>query len=122
MKWVIGVRVLVVGAEKLGVQVIKQLKKRDDVEILVADVHENPAAVTQGVIEKVDILAHVTAMNFEEIVGRVKPDFVVLARTISDWQKSDVPMGGEYVLGMERELTKYGTMVLPADSRILGPY
>ncbi len=115
-------RILVVGAEKLGAQVIKQLKKRDDIDLVVADVNETPAAVSQGLIERVDILAHVTALNFEEIVERAKPDFVILARTISDWQKSDVPMGGEYVLGMERELTKFGTMVLPVDSRVLGPY
>ena len=115
-------RVLVVGAEKLGTQVIRQLKKIRDVEIVVAECRSEPHAVREGVIEKVDHVVHVTALNFEEVLGESKPDFVVLARTVHDWEKADTPMGSEYVAGMERELTKFDIAVLPVDSRVLGPY
>ncbi len=115
-------RILVVGAEKLGTRVIRQLKKMQDVEIIVAERRERPEAVESGVIDKVDVVTHVTAMNFSETVALAKPDFVVLARTVEDWEKSDTPMGPEYVCGMERELTKFDVAVLPIDSRVLGPF
>ena len=115
-------RVLVIGAEKLGAQVIGQLSKIPDVEIVVAERRERPEAVTSGVIDKVDVVSHVTAMNFEDVLSETKPDFVVLARTVKDWEKSDTPMGSEYVCGMERELTKFDVAVLPVDSRVLGPH
>lgn len=115
-------RVLVIGAEKLGAQVIRQLKKIPDVEIVVAERRERPEAVTSGEIEKVDIVSHVTAMNFGEVLSETKPDFVVLARTVQDWEKSDTPMGSEFVCGMERELTKFEVAVLPVDSRVIGPH
>ena len=115
-------RVLVIGAEKLGTQVIKQLKKIPGVEIVVADCRSDAHAVKEGVVEKVDHVVHVTALNFSDVVEQADAEFVVLARTVQDWQKADTPMGSEYVAGMERELTKFDVAVLPVDSRVLGPY
>ena len=115
-------RVLVIGAERLGAHVIGQLKKIPEIEIMVAERRERPVAVECGAIEKVDIVAHVTSMNFEEVIERAKPDFVILARTVQDWDKAETPMGSEYVTGMERELTKFDIAVLPVDSRVLGPF
>lgn len=115
-------RVLVIGAEKLGAQVIKQLKKMPGVEVFVAERRENPVAVQCGAVDKVDVVAHVTSMNFEEVLEQTKPDFVILARTVQDWDKAETPMGSEYVAGMERELTKFDVAVLPVDNRVLGPY
>ncbi len=113
---------MVIGAEKLGTQVIKQLKKIPEVELFVAERRERPHAVECGAIDKVDVVAHVTSMNFEEVLERTSPDFVILARTVQDWDKTETPMGSEYVAGMERELTKFDVAVLPVDSRVLGPY
>lgn len=115
-------RVLVIGAEKLGTQVIRQLKKIPEIEMVVAERRERPVAVECGVIDKVDVVAHVTSLNFSEVLERVNPDFVVLARTVQDWEKTETPMGSEYVEGMERELTKFDVAVFPVDGRVLGPY
>lgn len=115
-------RVLVIGAEKLGTQVIRQLKKNPAVEVVVAERRERPEAVESGVVDRVDVITHVTAMNFNDTIAHVRPDLVVLARTVEDWEKSDTPMGPEYVCGMERELTKFDVAVLPIDSRVLGPF
>ena len=109
-------RVLVVGAGKLGCAVIRQLRKNEGIEIVVSDPRESPEAVSHKVIEKVDLRVHVTAMNFEEVVCEVQPDLVLLARTVDDWEKEDTPMGSQYVLGMERELTKYGVAVIPVSA------
>lgn len=115
-------RVLVIGAEKLGAQVLRQLKKIPEMEIVVAERRERPVAVECGVIDKVDVVAHVTSLNFSEVLDCTNPDFVILARTVQDWEKTETPMGSEYVEGMERELTKFDVAVIPVDSRVLGPY
>lgn len=114
-------KVLVIGAGKLGAQVIGQLRKNSRIEIVVADAHEDAYAVKHGVIDAVDMLVHVTPLNFKEVVERANPDLVLLARTVEDWEQTDIPMGSEYVMGMERELTKMGIAVLPVSGHILGP-
>jgi hypothetical protein len=113
-------RILVIGAGHLGAQVIGQLMKNEEIEIVVADAHKEPHAVKAKVIEAVDILLHVTPLNFKEVFDEVHPDLVLLARTVEDWEQTDVPMGSEYVMGMERELTKMDRAVLPVCGSILG--
>ncbi|MBU0684264.1 MAG: hypothetical protein KJ653_00210 [Candidatus Thermoplasmatota archaeon] len=113
-------KVLVVGAGRLGSQVIKQLRKNPEIQIVVADAHEKPNAVVDGVIRSVDLRVHITPLNFMEIVDRVRPDLVILARTTEDWEQSDVPMGSEYVAGMERELTRTNVAVLPVCEQVMG--
>lgn len=113
-------RVLVIGAGRLGAQVIAQLRKNENIEIVVADAHKEPCTVKNGVIKSVDIPVHITPLNFREIVEKVDPDLVLLARTTEDWEQTDVPMGTEYVMGMERELTKMEVAVLPVSGSILG--
>jgi len=113
-------RVLVIGAGRLGVQTIKQLRKNPETEIVVADPHERPEALVEGVIGKVDIRAHVTALNLAEVLKAVDPDLVLLARTTDDWEKTDTPMGTQYVLGMERELTRADVPVLPVCEDVFG--
>ncbi len=113
-------RVLVIGAGRLGVQTIRQLKKNPDMEVVVADPHERPEALVEGVIDKVDVRAHVTALNFCEVVEAVEPDLVLLARTLEDWEKTDTPMGTQYVMGMEKELTRADVPVIPVCEEVMG--
>lgn len=115
-------RVLVIGAGRLGMQVIRQLRKNPDIELVVADPHDKPEAVSKGLIEKVDLKVHVTALNFKEVVDAVGPDLVVLARTTHDWEKVDTPMGPQYVIGMERELTCTDVPVLPVSEEVMGTH
>lgn len=115
-------RVLVIGAGKLGVQVLRQLKKNPDLEVVVADPHERPQAVADGLLDKVDLRVHVTAMNFQEVMDSVEPDLVLLARTTEDWEKLDTPMGTQFVLGMEKELTRSAVPVLPVCEEVMGAH
>lgn len=110
-------RVLVIGAGRVGAQVISQLRKNEGIEIVVADPHDRPAAVTQGVIAKADLKIHVTPLNIGDIVVEVEPDLIILARTVDDWEQGDTPMGAEYVLGMERELMHIGVPILPVSCK-----
>lgn len=113
-------RVLVIGAGRLGVQTMKQLRKNPGIEIVVADPRERPEAVAEGIVDKVDVQAHVTALNFPEVVRATKPDLVLLARTVEDWGKADTPMGTQYVMGMEKELTRSDVPVLPICEEVMG--
>lgn len=113
-------KVLVIGAGRLGAQVISQLRKNKRITVITADAHDEPEAVKRGIIEKVDLHIHVTPLNAAEIVEKIKPDLVLLARTVDDWEEGDVPMGTEFVMGMERELTRVGVPVLPISCRVFG--
>ncbi len=113
-------RVLVVGAGHLGALVISQLRKNKDIEIVVADAHKEPYAVKEKIVGAIDVPVHITPLNFKEVVEHVDPDLVLLARTVEDWEQTDVPMGSEYVAGMERELTKMDVAVVPACGSIFG--
>lgn len=114
-------KVLLIGAGSLGAEVIKQLRKNSAIELVVVDPRERPKAVVDGVIPRVDIQKHVTPLSFEEIVDETKPDMAIIARTLEDWDQFDNLGGSQYVIGMERELTKYDIPVIPASSRVLGP-
>jgi FlaA1/EpsC-like NDP-sugar epimerase len=113
-------KVLVIGAGRLGAQVISQLKKNERITVITADIHDRPEAVKKGIIDKIDLKVHITPLNAAEIVEKVKPDLVLLARTVDDWEEGDVPMGTEFVMGMERELTRMGVPVLPISCRVFG--
>ena len=106
-------RVLVIGAGKLGMNVIAQLRKNPEIEVYVADGRDEPEAVKRGVVEKLDVNIQVTALNFQEIVRDINPDLVLLSRTVEDWGQEDNLMGMEYVRSMEREICTFNVPVLP---------
>ncbi len=97
-------RILVIGGGKLGTVVIKQLKKNPDVKIVVADWRRDCVAVEKKVIDKIDIHAHITPMNFKTVIEKVRPDLVLVARSAKDWRYEDSPMGSHLVQGMEKQM------------------
>ena len=54
LRWVRSMRVLVVGAGRVGARVILQLKKNSSLTVLTVDPRKRPYAVEQDVIESVD--------------------------------------------------------------------
>lgn len=111
-------RVMVVGAGELGGRVIKQLKKNPSIVVIVADYRERPTAVEQGIIEKVDVLEHVTPMNVTELVEESKPDIILLARKAKDWGHGDTVMATQFISGLERQLSKFHIPVIPVSSYV----
>lgn len=77
-------RILVVGAGRTGAEVIRQLQKNPDLTILTTDPRENPFAVEQGVIDKVDFEEAVTPFNLEYVVSRSEAGLVLLTRGAAD--------------------------------------
>lgn len=84
-------RVLVIGAGRVGAQVLRQLQLNPEITIITADARENPQALEQGVIEKVDIREPLTPMNLDYILGRTKPDLVLLTQAVEDLGLGNAP-------------------------------
>jgi ketopantoate reductase len=77
-------RVLVVGAGRTGARVIRQLRKNPDIEIVTADPHADSFAVTEGIIEAVDIREAFTPLTVDYVLEKAKPDLILLAMATED--------------------------------------
>jgi carbamoylphosphate synthase large subunit len=71
-------RVWVVGAAYKGAEAIRQLRKNEDITIIVSDGSPNPKAVTDGVIEAVDYVETVTSANINTLARRIRPDLILI--------------------------------------------
>lgn len=111
-------RALIVGAGALGIRVIKQLRKNDKFEMVVADYREDCQAVREGVLDKVDVLEHLTPLNIEECCDDVEPDIVFLCREARDWGHHDTVMATQFISGMEKQLARYRIPVIPVSSLV----
>ena len=111
-------RALVVGAGTLGIRVMKQLRKNERIEVIVADYREDCLAVKEGVIEKVDILEHLTPLNIGECCDDIEPDIIFLCREARDWGHHDTVMATQFISGMEKQLSRYHIPVIPVSSLV----
>jgi hypothetical protein len=111
-------RALVVGAGSLGIRVIKQLRKNGKIEILVADYREDCQAIREGVIDKVDIMEHLTPLNIIGCCEEVEPDIIFLCREARDWGHHDTVMATQFISGMEKQLAGLQIPVIPVSSLV----
>ncbi len=77
-------RVLVCGAGENGANVIRQLRKNKDIEIVVLDPRENPYALAEGIIEKVDVEETLTPLTLDYVIESVNPDLILLTTELED--------------------------------------
>lgn len=102
----------------LGIGVIKQLRKNQRAEVVVADYRDDCEAVKQGVIEKVDILEHPTPLNIRACCEELRPDIIFLCREARDGGHQDTVMGTHFISGMEKELSRFLIPVIPVSSLV----
>ncbi len=95
-------RVLVIGAGRVGAIVIQQLKKNPAIAIVTADPREKLYAVEQGIIDAVDIREALTPLSLEHILEQTTPDLVLLAMPTEDMGLGRAP-GIEILAGALRE-------------------
>ncbi len=95
-------RVLVIGAGRVGATVIQQLQKNPDISILIADPRPQLYAVEQGIIDKVDIREALTPLSLERVLAQTKPDLVLLAMPTEDMGLGRAP-GIEILAGALRD-------------------
>lgn len=87
-------KVLVCGAGENGAKVIRQLQKNKEIEIVTLDPRENPAALRDGLIEKIDVEETLTPLTLDFVLGKVKPDLILLTTELED-------LGLGHVAGMD---------------------
>lgn len=71
-------RIWLIGADQAGSQAIVQLRKNVNIEFIVSSAIEQPKAVKDGVINKVDHVEFVTPMNINTLARRIRPDLILL--------------------------------------------
>ena len=77
-------RILVVGAGRVGARVLRQLQKNPQLTIITADPNERPYAVQEGIIEKVDVRESLTPLTLDLVIAQSHPDLMILTRTSED--------------------------------------
>jgi hypothetical protein len=71
-------RIWLIGADQLGTEVLRQLKKSRVLEVVVSDESERPRAVIERVIAKVDLVERVTAVNINQLAVKIRPDIIMI--------------------------------------------
>lgn len=71
-------RVWLIGADDGGIKALRQLEKGHDIEVFVSARSEEPKAVSEGVIDRVNYVEHVTAVNVNELARRIRPDLILI--------------------------------------------
>jgi predicted homoserine dehydrogenase-like protein len=71
-------RIWLIGADQRGTEVLRQLQKNANIEVIVSDVRPQPKAVTDGVIPKVDYVEQVSSVNVNKLARRVRPDLILI--------------------------------------------
>ncbi len=77
-------RILVVGAGRTGVRVLRQLQKNPALTLLVTDAREAPEAVREGIIDRVDFQETLTPLTLRYLLDEAKPDLILMATTSED--------------------------------------
>ncbi|HUF37478.1 MAG TPA: hypothetical protein VMN57_03055 [Anaerolineales bacterium] len=84
-------RILIVGAGRGGARVIRQLQKNPNLTLLIVDPGDEPFAVREGIIERVDIKESVTPLNLEYVLEQARPDLMILTLTAEDMGLGTAP-------------------------------
>lgn len=71
-------RIWLIGAEQRGSEVLRQLQKNSNIEVIVSDPKERPKAVNDGIIAKVDHVELVTPVNINTLARRIRPDLILI--------------------------------------------
>jgi hypothetical protein len=77
-------RILVVGAGRVGARVLRQLQKNPKLTFVTVDPNETPYVVQEGIIDKVDIRESLTPLTLDYVLAQSQPDLVLLTRTSED--------------------------------------
>jgi hypothetical protein len=77
-------RVLVIGAGRVGARALRQLQKNPNLTVITADPRDEPYAVQEGIIPDVDMREPLTPLNLDHILAQVQPDLVLLTRSTED--------------------------------------
>jgi hypothetical protein len=84
-------RILIVGAGKVGAKVILQLKKNPSIKFYTVDPRDQPHALKQGVIESVDFHEDLNPSAIGHVLTQVRPDIVLVTTSAEDVARTGIP-------------------------------
>ena len=105
-------RILVVGAGRVGAQVLLQLQKNQSLTIITCDPREKPFAVQEGIISSIDIQETLTPLTMAFVIAQAKPDLVLLTRTSEDFGLGKAPGMDIMVNSLKTELASISKIPL----------
>jgi hypothetical protein len=105
-------RILVVGAGKVGAQVLTQLKKDPSITIITCSPYEEPFAVQQGIVPKVDIQETLTPLTLGYILAQATPDLILLTSASEDFGLGTAPGVDVMVDSLKKELASISRVPL----------
>ncbi len=97
-------RIWLIGADRIGMSVLQQLKKSDAIEVVVSDLSERPRAVTEKVIPMVDYVETVTPININHLAKRIRPDLILIDRGAAERMLSRITGGVEFAQSIQDEI------------------
>jgi Trk K+ transport system NAD-binding subunit len=112
-------RILVVGAGRVGAKVILQLRKNPKLNVVTVDPRENPPALEQGVIDHVDHFSELTLGGLADIIGKEKPDLILVTTSSEDIARTGVPGLDLLVEALRGELEATSSVPIIAVSRVI---
>ena len=84
-------RVLVVGAGRVGARVLLQLAKNPYLTVATVDPREEPFAVKEGIIPSVNYRRELNPRDLEHVIAEVEPDLVLVTTSPEDMGLEGVP-------------------------------
>lgn len=98
-------RILVIGAGRVGACVLRQLQKNPNLTVITVEPRDEPYAVQQGIIPDVDLREPLTPLNLDYIIAQVKPDLILLTRSTEDLGLGAAPGMDQLSSALGEELT-----------------
>ncbi len=74
-------RVWLIGAGQAGAEAVRQLRKNEEITVVVSAPTADPPALRDRVIDKVDYVENVTPVNINSLARRVRPDLILIDST-----------------------------------------
>jgi nucleoside-diphosphate-sugar epimerase len=113
-------RILVVGAGRIGARVLRQLRKNPSLTIITCSPHEEPFAVQEGIIPKVDIQETLTPLTLGYVLDKARPDIILLTSSSEDFGLGTAPGVDVMVDSLKRELASISDVPLIEVARAAG--
>lgn len=110
-------RLLVVGAGRVGARVLLQLRKNPALRVYTVDPRETPFAVEEGIITSVDYQRELTPKDLEPVIAEVEPALVLVTTSRDDIGRSSVPGLEVLVEALRQELEATSKVPIIAVSR-----
>jgi FlaA1/EpsC-like NDP-sugar epimerase len=97
-------RIWLIGADQAGSEALRQLRKNPAVTVVVSDAGDNPKAVGDGVIAKVDMVEKVTPVNINQLARRIRPDLILIDADAANRAMRGVSGGQFFAQALQSEI------------------